>query len=118
LLLEGLRMLRRPLFTLLATLGIAAYAAERIDVTVSGTLKAGVVAIGGETTGVTITADGITWELQLRGKQLEAAGDLNGRNAVVTGRLVRRKGVELPDRYVVEVRSISAGTARGPRKSR
>ncbi|MCA9070409.1 MAG: hypothetical protein KDA84_15865 [Planctomycetaceae bacterium] len=38
-------------------------AQDSISVKVIGTLKAGIVAIGGETTGTTITAKNITWEL-------------------------------------------------------
>jgi hypothetical protein len=114
------------LWMLLAALCIAAPVArpaqpesgEWIDVTVSGTLKAGVIAIGGETTGVTVSANGTVWELELHGKQLEAAVDLNGARVVVTGRLTRRAGVEVRERYVVDVKSINAGIARGPKKSR
>jgi hypothetical protein len=83
---------------------------ESIDVTVRGRLKSGVVAIGAETTGVTITASGVVWDLELNARQLETAGNLDGRRVVVTGRLVRRDGVELRDRFVVKVRSIRAGT--------
>ena len=39
-------------------------AEDSIRVTVVGTLRTGIIAIGGETTGTTITAKGITWELE------------------------------------------------------
>jgi hypothetical protein len=81
---------------------------ESIDVVVHGTLKAGVMAIGAETTGVTVTANGIVWELELNGKQLEEAGNLHGRKVVVAGRLAPREGVELRNRLVVKVRSLKA----------
>jgi hypothetical protein len=84
---------------------------EWIDVTVQGTLKARVFAIGAETTGVTITANGVTWELALHGQQLGTAGDLDGRKALVTGRLTRRDGVEIRNRFVVDVRSIKAASS-------
>jgi hypothetical protein len=81
---------------------------ERIDVTVQGTLKTGVMAIGAETTGVTLTANGVVWELELQGKQLETAGHLNGSKVRVAGRLTRPHGVEIRNRIVVKVRSIKA----------
>jgi hypothetical protein len=79
---------------------------EWIDVTMLGTLKSRVMAIGAETTGVTISANGVVWELELHGKQLETAANLDGRKALVTGRLMRRHGVETGNRFVVNVRSI------------
>jgi hypothetical protein len=85
---------------------IAADREGRIDVVVHGSVKTAARAIGGETTGVTITADGITWELELQEKQAKAAAALDGRMAVVSGRLVRRTGVERAERHVVKVRSI------------
>jgi hypothetical protein len=58
---------------------------EYIDVTVHGTLKSGVIAIGAETTGVTITASAVTWELELKGNQHQVADKLNGSKAIVSG---------------------------------
>ena len=40
---------------------------DSIDVVVRGTLRTGIMAIGGESTGTTVTARGATWELDLRG---------------------------------------------------
>ena len=74
-----------------------------VDVTVRGTLRHGVMAIGAETTGVTITAGAVTWELELA-RQRERASALDGRKAIVSGRLRRAAGVEIRNRYVVEVR--------------
>ena len=79
---------------------------EFIEVTVRGTLRYGVMAIGAETTGVTITAGAVTWELELRGNQRPVAERLSGTKAVVSGRLERKKGIEVRDRYVVRARSI------------
>jgi trans-2-enoyl-CoA reductase len=81
---------------------------ERIDVTVRGIVKSGVMAIGAETTGVTITANGVTWDLELQGKQANTAAELDGRMAVVAGQLARKRGVERAERYVVKVKSIKA----------
>jgi hypothetical protein len=109
---KGLRIVRGPFFAL-ALASTVAWSApdsrgESIDVIVHGTLKSGVVAIGAETTGVTISANGVVWELELHGKQLETAGNLDGRKVVVAGRLMPREGVELRSRFVVKVRSLKA----------
>jgi trans-2-enoyl-CoA reductase len=79
---------------------------DYIDVTVKGTLKMGVMAIGAETTGATITSDEVTWELDLEGNQPEAASKLNGRKAIVSGRLRNESGVEVRNRFIIRVRSI------------
>lgn len=79
---------------------------EHIDVTVRGTLSAGVMAIGGETTGVTITAAGVRWDLALQTAQRDTAGELNGSTVVVSGRLRRAAGVEIKDRLILQVRSL------------
>ncbi len=78
---------------------------ESITVTVVGTLRTGLVAIGGETTGTTITANGITWELEF-GKHAmlrDQAEKLDGKKIVVMGTLERRAGVEVPERWIVTV---------------
>jgi len=81
---------------------------ESIAVVVVGTIRTGIVAIGGETTGTTITAKGITWELDLGNNPAlaETAKQLNGKQAAVTGSLERKTGVEIPVRFVVTVKSI------------
>jgi hypothetical protein len=79
---------------------------EYIDVTVMGALRTGVMAIGAETTGVTISSGGVTWELDLQGHQREVASKLNGHNALVSGRLTKAGGVELKARFIIKVRSI------------
>jgi hypothetical protein len=81
---------------------------EYIDVTVHGTLKSGVIAIGAETTGVTITASAVTWELELQGKQQITAGKMSGSKAIVSGQLRREGGVEVKNRFIVKVRSIKS----------
>jgi hypothetical protein len=85
-----------------------ATAEEFITVTVVGTLRTSVVAIGGETTGTTVTAKGITWELDF-GKDAElraAAEKLDGKPVTVTGTLERRSGVEIKERWIVVVTSL------------
>jgi hypothetical protein len=78
---------------------------ESISVTVVGTLRSGIVAIGGETTGTTITSKGIKWELDL-GQNAElrtVAEKLSGKQVTVTGTLERRAGVEIKERWIVTV---------------
>lgn len=79
---------------------------DYIDVTMRGTLKAGVMAIGAETTGVTLTAGTVTWELDLDDRQREIASRLDGRRAIVSGELRNARGVEIRNRSIVKVRSI------------
>ncbi len=77
-----------------------------IEVTVRGTLRTGMVAIGGETTGTTITSGGVTWELELAEHQREIARRSSGKPATVTGRLTEVRGVEIPKRLVLRVARI------------
>lgn len=87
----------------------AGKAHDSIQVEIRGQLQTGVVAIGGETTGVTITASSLTFELEFKDAKLAAKGeDLSGRSVIVTGTLEGRKGVEIPLRYIVQVESLKA----------
>ena len=83
-------------------------AEESIQVTVTGTLRTGIVAIGAETTGETIKAKDITWELDFGKKDdLKAAAEkLNGQQVTVTGTLERRPGVEVKERWIVTVSAL------------
>jgi len=83
---------------------------DAIDVVVRGTLRTGIMAIGGETTGTTITARGATWELDLRAKPDLAARaeSLAGRRVVVTGSLEVRPGVERRQRWILTVKTLEA----------
>jgi hypothetical protein len=109
-----------PTTTLLfaaVTIGAAAFAAEfrpatgdSIQVTINGTLRTGIMAIGAETTGTTITANGITWELDF-GKHerwRKLAEKLDGQRVLVHGSLERRAGVEIKERWIVTVEKFSA----------
>jgi hypothetical protein len=83
-------------------------AKESITVTVAGTIHTGIVAIGGETTGVTITAKGVNWELEF-GKNVDllaAAEKRNGKLVTVSGTLERRAGIEVKERWIVTVTSL------------
>jgi hypothetical protein len=77
-----------------------------------GTLTTGVMAIGGETTGVTLkTQDGTQYELDF-GKNAglaKLADSLNGKPVIVTGVLHVRPGVETGDRHIIEVTALKGG---------
>ena len=81
---------------------------EYVKVEFKGKLNSGVVAIGGETTGVVITARGITWELDFgRDAEIRKQADaLNGKTVIVTGQLSVKRGVEIPRRWIVAVDSL------------
>jgi hypothetical protein len=80
-------------------------AEESITVNVVGTLRTSIFVIGGETTGTTITAKGITWELDFgRNAAFRTAAEkLNGTKVIVQGSLERRRGVEIKERWIVKV---------------
>lgn len=88
----------------------AAATEESIRVRIVGKLQTGNLAIGGETTGTTITANGITWELDFGdNKELrEKAASLNGRQVLVRGTLERKRGVEIKERWIVTVTKLQA----------
>ena len=71
----------------------------------TGIVQTGLVAIGGETTGTAISADGKTYELDFRKRpKLHAMAEtLNTRLAVVQGTLQRRMGVERGERWIIMV---------------
>ncbi len=90
---------------------------DAIEVVVRGTLRTGIMAVGGESTGTTVTARGATWELDLRGKPELAsrAESLAGKRVVVTGSLEARPGVARRQRWILTVTPLDA--APGPRRS-
>jgi hypothetical protein len=89
---------------------IAAGQAAGKTIQVTGTVHTGRIVIGGETTGVVIeTAEG-EYELDARAnpelaKQLDK---LNGKRAVVEGRLTIKRGVEVRERRIIEVAKVEA----------
>jgi hypothetical protein len=70
-------------------------AGEFIRVEVQGRLQTGIMAISGETTGTIITANGVTWELDLgrNADMQKKAEQLNGKQVLVCGELSRRQGI-------------------------
>lgn len=85
-------------------------AKDSITVRVVGKLQTGVFAIGGETTGTMITANGITWELDFgdNEKLRKEATSLNGQQVRVRGTLERKRGVEIKERWIVTVTKLQA----------
>ena len=82
-----------------------------VSVVCRGLIHTDVVALGGETTGVTIelTSDGEqTWELELKNRELAVARKANGRPVVVSGALEVRNGIAIRERWIVVVRNLSA----------
>jgi hypothetical protein len=79
-------------------------------VSLQGTLRTNVAAIGGETTGVIIqTAQG-TYELDFGNNSSlrNTAAALNGQQVQVTGNLTIQPGVEIPVRYIVHIATLTA----------
>jgi len=87
--------------------------APSVSVLCQGRLRHGVVAIGGETTGTTITFHRTTWELKLPDK---ASGDFAERNhkkpVVVTGTLRKVAATESRVRWIIDVTRITELSAR------
>lgn len=96
---------------------IAAAADDNKDpkkVELTGTLRTGVVAIGGETTGIIMETKKGKFELTF-GKQKELrdkAENLNGKAVTAIGTLEIRKGVEVKERKIVTVISLEEAKAK------
>ena len=75
-----------------------------IHVECHGKLRHGVVAIGGETTGTTISINGVTWELNLPDETARtfAAGH-HKEFVTAVGSLRQVRGTEIPVRWIVHV---------------
>jgi hypothetical protein len=87
----------------------AAPVVEEVRVAIRGRLESGLVAIGGETTGIVVRAKGLSWELDVgRSEDLRKKADgLSGQVVVVHGTLEPRAGVELQRlRLIVRVTSL------------
>lgn len=88
---------------------------EFIRVEIKGKLNSQVFAIGGETTGVQITAGDITWELDFgEANHLRRRADaLHNKAVIVRGTLSAKRGVEIPIRYIVSVETLAASGRTG-----
>lgn len=72
-------------------------------VELTGTIKSGMMAIGGETTGtLLVTEQGESYELVMEPEMLH---ELAGKKAKVSGTLLEKQGVEVPVRRIVTVTS-------------
>jgi hypothetical protein len=84
-----------------------------IKVEIKGKVRTGILAVGGETTGVNITAKDGGLELEATGDLLKALEKLDGKEAIVTGTLTMKKGVEIPGmRLIVKVATVKAADAK------
>lgn len=78
--------------------------AEPIRVECHGKMRTGVVAIGGETTGMTITFSGMTWELNCRDEAGRTAAKQHHKQPMtVIGSLRQVRGKAIPIRWIVDV---------------
>ncbi|MFO1022337.1 MAG: hypothetical protein U0903_16825 [Planctomycetales bacterium] len=83
-----------------------------VKVECHGQLRTGIVAIGGETTGTTITFDRITWELKLPDEDSRMlAMEHNKKPVTVTGKLRRVKGQAISVRWILDVEKLSVRDA-------
>ena len=92
--------------------GAASAKDHGVSVVCRGLIHTDVVAIGGETTGVTIevTPDGEqSWELELQKDDLEVARKANGSPIIVSGTVEVRKGTAIRERWIVTVRNLGFG---------
>jgi len=81
---------------------------EAKKVKLTGTIKTGIVAIGGETTGTIIETKDGNYELHVS-KELRTEVDaLNKKLAEVTGKHEAKKGIEVKLRKIVNVERIKA----------
>lgn len=87
-------------------------AADKVKPTVSvkcsGRLRDGIMAIGGESTGTTITFNRVAWELQLHDDAARKfVSEHNKAHVTVTGRLRKVAGIEVKVRWIIDVDKIS-----------
>ncbi|MEO2033269.1 MAG: hypothetical protein ABGZ35_14405 [Planctomycetaceae bacterium] len=88
-----------------------------VSVQVCGRVRHGVVAIGGETTGTTITCNRMVWELQLHNDaEQKFAKEHDKEPVIVTGTLRKVTGTEVKARWIVDVKTLSERDARTDRE--
>lgn len=110
----------RTLLTLILTCGSLwaneAPPTEGILVTCHGKLRSGVMAIGGETTGTTVTfSNGVVWELKLPDMATKRFTEQHHKDDVtVSGRLKKVAGVAVPLRWIVDVDQIVLANKNEP----
>lgn len=108
---QGVEVRARTILTVKSIAVVEAKPEEQVaQVTITGTVKTGLVAPGGATTGTTITAAGATWELDIKDKELAALAEkLNGKMARVTGTVESKRGPAAPPRVrtIVSVKTLT-----------
>ena len=78
-------------------------------VKVTGAIRAGVMAVGAETTGIEIIEGGSAYELDIKDAAMKKkAEDLNGKQATVSGTLTVKVSPEKGQRRVIAVESLEA----------
>ena len=93
---------------------VGAAAAQAPATTLTGTLRGGAVAIGGETTGWRLVGDGATGGFDLDVSKVQArARQLDGRRVTATGRMTTRDWPERGQTQVLVVESLEAGAEPG-----
>jgi hypothetical protein len=85
-----------------------------IKVEVKGKLQTGIMAPGGETTGIIIRTETVTLELDFgKDKDLRMLADkLNDQMVIAAGTLTIRKGVAVKMRHIVAVTSLKAADVK------
>lgn len=72
----------------------------------SGVVATGAVALGGETSGLTLTTPEAVYELRAAGAARDLLERANGQQVTLRGRLLERVGVELRKRRTIDVQEI------------
>ena len=102
-------LLALPLLILAAG---AASAPATNTLTLTGMVQTGVMAVGGESTGIQLTSGGVSYELEIKNAELKKkAEELNGKSATVKGTLTIKQGVERGQRLIITVETIAAASA-------
>jgi hypothetical protein len=112
-------MTRRLLavFLAVAVLTAGAHAADKdaepkkkedsyVKVEAKGKLQTGIMAIGGETTGIVLRTSAGSFELDLDARLRKQADKLNNKTVVVTGTLYTKPGVTRGPRTIVKVATL------------
>lgn len=79
-----------------------------VSIECHGRLRSGVVSVGGETTGTTITFNRIVYELQLQSEaDQKFAKDHHKQPVIATGTLRKVAGVETKARWIIDVQTLA-----------
>src|SRR4051812_18917218 len=85
------------------------------EITFTGKISTGMMAIGGETTGTVISDGKTTYELDIRDNVMKRkAQELSGKNVTVKGTLTVKEGIEVGQRRIIVVTALNAAAASAP----